>query len=216
MSKLCRVLFIVFVAVCSWVKAENLDKYQVTVSNIDEEFHCIALSNGMICHVVKKEWGKEKLLAVGDKVVFRPEVWHVERKGALQEEGDFRLSFFKDQQETAFFVWVSEESKPVVVNYVADSSVCIKPAGWLFSEERVQVIELSDGSKWKVPQEFLPGVSHFAIDGDRILITPLNTPDRKMFLVNMDRRFYDIDRSRETIGLYRTIGVLPFQEKNSQ
>lgn len=218
MATLLRMFLVAFVAVCSIVKADtqDLDKYQITVTKIDEELHCIALSNGMICHVVERDWGKEKPLVVGDKVAFVPNMWHVDRKGALQEEGDFRVSFFQDQKGVAFFVWASKESNPSFVNYVADTSVCIKPAGWFASEESVQVIELSDGSKWKVPEKFLKSVPFFAKEGARILVAPLDISDQRMFLINIDAKYYEIDCSKETVGLYRVIGVLPFQEKKSQ
>lgn len=213
MSKLCRMFFVVFVSVCSLVRAEDLDKYQITVSKIDEELHCLALSNGMICHVVEKEWGKEKSVAVGDDVIVFCNLWHTERKGSLKDEGDFQL-FLKGREMINLSVRVSEESNPQLLTFVSHSFVCTKPAGWFSSEEHMYVIELSDGSKWGVQREIYISAQQFAKEGDRIFVSKISSDLWVLF--NVDRLQYGIDNSQETVGSYRFIEVVPYQEKNSQ
>ncbi|MBS0648934.1 MAG: hypothetical protein JSS10_06910 [Verrucomicrobia bacterium] len=217
MSKLCRVFFFVFIAVCSGVRAEthDLDKYRVTILKIEEELHSIALSNGMICHVIPSKWGIEKSFAIGDKIQVTPNLWHIEKKGSLHEEGNFRLFFSKDQKGGNLPVWVSEESNPLATTYVSDVSICTQPAGWFSSEKLLQVIELSDGSKWGLHSEPVVPIQKFAKAGDRILVTFLLEPNLYV-LTNLDRLNFFIDSSKEACGFYRFILVTPYQEKKPQ
>lgn len=212
MSKFYRVFFVLFALICSLVRADaqNLDKYRVHVSKVDDEFHCIALSNGMICQVIQKRWGSEKFLVAGDEVLILPMLRHPERKESLKDEGDLFLVSFGDQKKV-INVW-SEESNPQILTCVAGSSVCIKPAGWFSSEQRVSVFELSDGSKWRVADPaFQDPVHGFFNEGDRIIIS-LSLSSNHWVLVNIDHLRYFKDDSKETLGYYSFIWVIPYIE----
>lgn len=212
MSKLFRVFFVLFALICSLARADtqNLDKYRVYVSKVDDEFHCIALSNGIICHVIPKKWGSEKFLVAGDEILILPSVRHPERKGSLKDEGALFLVSFGNQGK-AINVWL-EESNPQMLTYASESSVCIKPAGWFSSEQHLSVFELSDGSKWRVEDPaFQDTVQLFAKEGDRIIISHSPSADH-WILINIDRLRYFKGDSKETIGLYSFIWVIPYSE----
>jgi hypothetical protein len=212
-SKLLRLLFVVFASLCSLVRAEtqDLDKYRVYVSKVDDEFHSIALSNGMILQVVQMKWGLEKFLVAGDEILILPMLRHLERKESLKNEGDLLLISFGDQQKI-INVWVTEESNFQMPTYASGSSLCLKPAGWLSSEQRLSVFELSDGSKWSIEDPALQDWVHlFAKKGDRIVISHSPSLDRWVF-VNIDHLLEFKDDSKETLGYYSAIGVRPYTE----
>ncbi len=167
----------------------------------------------MICQVIPKRWGSEKFLVAGDEILILPMIRHPEKEESRKDEGDLFLVSFADQK-TRITVWMTEESNPQMLTYASESSVCIKPAGWFSSEQRLSVLELSDGSKWRVEDPELQHAAHvFAKEGNRIIISYSPSSDH-WILVNIDQLRYSKDDPKETLGLYSFIWVTP--EKNSE
>jgi hypothetical protein len=145
-------ILITFITVCSFAMAdiENLDKYPINVKAIDEEFHAVALSNGLICNVTPKHFWLEKNLEVGEEVELFPNVWpsFIEQEGSIKDSGEFTLTLCKDKTLITIDVWVTEESKKTGLIYTSDTVRIIQPAGWLSQAVKKTIIELSNGSKW--------------------------------------------------------------------
>src|SRR5476649_717081 len=95
-------LLIVFVSFCSLLSAANqeLEKYLLYVTAIDDEFHSIALSNGWVCNVTKASWGGEKKYEIGDEVSLRLMFWFASEEESIKTWGEFLLG------EESLQVWI--------------------------------------------------------------------------------------------------------------
>jgi hypothetical protein len=175
-------ILIAFITVCSFAMADpidNLDEYRIYVKAVDEEFHVVALSNGLICNVIPKCWWLEKNLEVGDEVELGVNVSLVEQKNSLKEGGEFTLLLRKDNTLRKIDVMVTEESRKNGLIYVSDTTRTIQPAGWFSQVVNETIIELSNGSKW------ISDNGRTLSKGDHVVLT-YNTHLHKWALVSLD------------------------------
>jgi hypothetical protein len=221
-------ILIAFITVCSFAMADpidNLDAYRIYVKAVDEEFHVVALSNGLICNVIPQDFWLEKNLEVGDEVELVVNSSFVEEKNSLKEMGEFTLLLRKDKTFRKISVWVTDESRKNGLIYVSDTTRTIQPAGWFSQAVNETIIELSNGSKWVSNGQTLS-------KGDHVVLT-YNTHLHKWLLISLDSskivkanefRPFNISGKvaiyfhasvKDLIGHYDCIFVTPFKEGSS-
>jgi hypothetical protein len=175
-------ILIAFITVCSFAMADpidNLDEYRIYVKAVDEDFHVVALSNGLICQVIPKCWWLEKNLEVGDEVELAVNLSPVEQKNSLKEGGEFTLLLRKDNTLRTIDVMVTEESRKNGLIYVSDTTRTIQPAGLFFQAVNETIIELSNGSKW------VSDHGRTFPKGDHVVLT-YDTRYHKWVLISLD------------------------------
>ncbi len=128
----------------SVIKAD-LEKYRLYVTDIDQEFHCFALSNNMICTIPKRNWETETLPEVGTEVYLKSDIRLMTNPG---EEDEFAVGYSQDPEKKLFSVRIIPESKQYGLSCVSSECILTAPAGWIFSEQYRDVLLLSDGSQW--------------------------------------------------------------------
>ena len=203
MTKTLKLLSLLFIFICSMTFAlsaedDAVNQYRMYVTKVDPEFHCFALSNGMVCNTVKQEWMKEKLPEVGDEIFLIPLI----RSSLSFEEKTERGEFLAFSEKTGLSVWVSPESRQNCPSYVSiklENSP--SPEGLL--PVKLKVIKLSDGSKWlseKVPP-FDLGVT---------VVVTASRESGKWFLTDLSRDcFLGTDRALRVF--YNQVEVQPYR-----
>jgi hypothetical protein len=172
-------ILIAFITVCSFAMADpidNLDEYRIYVKAVDEDFHVVALSNGLICQVIPQDFWLEKNLEVGDEVELGTNVAFVEQ---LKERGELMLLLRKDNILRKIAVWVTEESKKNGLIYVSDTTRTLQPVGLFSQAVKETIIELSNGSKWVSDGLTLPKEDH--------VVLTYNTVSHQWFLISLDK-----------------------------
>jgi hypothetical protein len=144
---------IVFMTVCSFMMGADLEKYRLYVKDIDTEVHAVALTNGLVCNLIQKDWGMEKSLEIGEEVQLMLLQRNIEQKEPKQETGELCLITLGENRKKVR-IWVTEESKLNAPSYVSLSTVVVQPAGWFSSEVTQKIVELSDGSKWEIDEDW--------------------------------------------------------------
>jgi len=120
------------------------EKYQLTVTEVDPEFHCFALSNNMVFNIPKRNWEKETLPEVGTEIHFKPDF----RLISHEKEDEIVIEYSQGPSKKMFSVWITPESKQNGLSCISSECILTAPAGWIFSEEYRDVLLLSDGSRW--------------------------------------------------------------------
>lgn len=155
----------------------DLDKYRVYVTDIDPAFHCFALSNQMVCYVARNHWMTDPLPEVGAEIRLAPK----KRNPALtmMEQGEFLAFFSLGILKKLIPVWMTQESYQYFLTYVSTEKIYPKPVGWCSAP--INVIELSDGSKWITENKSKLGL----VGGDHVLINRID--DHQCWLIDIDR-----------------------------
>lgn len=183
MTKILKLFSLLLMAVFSAVFADStvdLEKYRLTVTEIDPEFHCFRLSNHMIFNIPKKNWEKVELLEVGTEVYLKP----IGRKVTSRlscEEGNLCVCFSKNPKKKCMLVWMPKESEEHCLTYVSSELICTAPSGWFSSQEYRYVMTLSDQSKWVMKRD---GESNFRL-GERVIVS--RGKEDEFYLINIDR-----------------------------
>jgi len=200
--KLLSLLLLVFFSNIFAESKTDFDRYRLYVAKVDPEFHCFALSNGMVCYTVKKRWESETLPEVGAEIYLIPRLRLSRTRQEKVQEGEF-YAFFSDQSsKRSLTVWSTPEFLKHCPSYVSAKIECTQPAGWWSYAVHELVIELSDGSKWitnKIP-DFDPGST--------VLITADHGSD-KWFIINLSGARF-LEKNRVSMVYYDQVEVRPY------
>ena len=210
MTKTVKLFSLLLMFVFSTVFAESdLDKYRLYVTDVDPEYQCFALSNNMIFCVARNNLETDTFPEVGVEIVLAPWIRHPDARYFVHE-GDFMARFFGIPQNHPTKICMIPESREFCLSYVSTESVCIEPDGWFFSGVYIDVIELSDGSKWIAestdPFEFKKG--------DHIIVTKIG--DNQWGFIDVDQNVSRKTANEEIYVHYLGVAVKPYiQGENS-
>lgn len=167
---------------CSATFAEpkiDLESYRLFVTQVDPASYRFDLSNGMSCYKIDALCNTEKLPAIGSEITLYPLMNAAEHKRGNRIEGEFEIM---DDRDEKFLVWVPQKSEQYFLTVIAIHAICTRPAGRIIPAKYVNIIELSDGSQWRVLR------NHTFATGDRILVSRVNEYSL-WYLINLDRLF---------------------------
>ncbi len=178
-----------------------LERYRLSVTEVDPEMHCFRLSNKLVCNIPKKDWGTDAFPAVGDKVALFPIVRLQSHRSSHIEQGelfvDIRGPDGKLPSKGNVNVWISDESEYQL--YFFGSEAVYSEWGW-WKDIYKEVIVLSDGSGW-----LRAGMNESKFSpGDRIIVSKLN--NKEYILIDLDQNI------NTTVSAGKTFGMLAFEK----
>jgi hypothetical protein len=146
MTKMLKHFSLLFVLMFSVVSAEiKEDPYRLYVTEVDSEFHCFALSNHMVFNIPERNWKADAFPEVGT------EVYSIDGGRCIPDpkhECVFVFEYSQDSTKKRCYAWITPESKQYGLSCILSKTICTAPAGYIFSPEYRDVLQLSDGSQW--------------------------------------------------------------------
>jgi hypothetical protein len=129
-------LMLIFSVSCAFTESKfDPEKYRLYVTEVDPEFHCFALSNGMTCYTIKLDWQLEKLPEVGTEIYLspwsnKPKCVSSDNSRALAiQKGEFYVSYSIAGQKRGHRVWMPREFEQYCLAYISTKSVSTQPVG---------------------------------------------------------------------------------------
>lgn len=206
MSKILKMLSVLFVLMFSMTFAlsdeEGFANYRLKVIQVDPEFNCFSLSNGMVLTTIQREWRFEELPEIGTEIYVDSKIRFSRDAEEKVKEGEFWITYLHEGKKKLLLGWMSAEPDQKMLTYVSTKLECTQPAGLIFSEVHENVIELSDGSKW-ISQK----VPHFD-PGTRILVTP-DQKSENWYLMDIGTERF-LQTNRILLIYYSRIEVKPY------
>lgn len=202
MTKFLKLFSLLIMSIFFNVFAESIDleKYQLSVTQVDPESNCFVLSNGMTCCMSQRYRDSETPPNVGTKVFLLPLRNSSENKRANMKSGEFVI---KDYTGTEFLVWVPVESEQYFLTIVSCKSACAAPHMGVYEN----IIELSDGSKWATFDD------HTYEKGNRVIVSDTNRVGYKTWrLINVDRVVH-VAASKNNESHYSALLVSPYENE---
>lgn len=193
MTKALKLFSLLFLFLVSTVSADTEaeedmlfvnQRYRLTVTKVDPEFHCFSLTNKLVCNIPKKNWETDALPEVVDEIFIMPFPRVHDHRSSHVETGELLVGIRDPQTKLLakkpITVWISDESEYQLWFVRSEWHVTEPASGWLSPAVYTEFMVLSDGYRWVRKQEkatvFEPG--------DRIIVGKVS--EEKYLLIDLD------------------------------